>query len=384
MKKRGMSQIIVLILLILLGISALVFIWSIVGKFTTESSELAEAKTKFYNERMAISDITLNKNDLSSVNISIIKKSGTVVLVGTDIKKVASSTKTDVISTTDLSGSMNCSVSTPLSCIRNSGNCGSCGGVWLGPINEAKEANKNLIDGVLKSSDNKIGLVGFSSKVNAQDFHPLSNDNISLNAKVDSWQPKSSTCICCGINKALDELKENSEDTRLKSIIVMSDGEANINCSRQGPVDPKSDSIKAACDADAAINKLTIYSVGFGSTADEDTLKKIAECGHGKYYFASQLGDLVGVYQNIVKEIETKSYKSVTVIDHLKVIFYTDSSSYEEVIANPPKEVEETKKYEFNLQGKITNIKKIEIYPVIITSSGKEVIGPLVGIKEFN
>ncbi|MBU1103567.1 MAG: hypothetical protein KJ600_03365, partial [Nanoarchaeota archaeon] len=115
------------------------------------------------------------------------------------------SQRIDVFSVTDLSGSMLCSevgYYGSHQCHESSHWCGKCGGVWMGPINSAKEANNLFIDFILNNSGNEVGLVGYSTSAADEDYHPLSGDNDSLKAIVEGWDAYGWTCICCGINRA--------------------------------------------------------------------------------------------------------------------------------------------------------------------------------------
>src|SRR3989344_3259326 len=113
----------------------------------------------------------------------------------------------DVYSVTDLSGSMKCDVFNEIiGCHVSRYRCQTlCGGTWFLPIDNAKSANIQFIDSVLI----------------------FSNNNVSLKAEVNSWLPDGNTCICCGINKAVDDLNLYSSSEKYRSIVVMSDGVAN-------------------------------------------------------------------------------------------------------------------------------------------------------------
>jgi hypothetical protein len=118
----------------------------------------------------------------------------------------------DVISVTDLSGSMcgACQGGGFFCCLVNGG-CSfnelvcqdTCGGDCTAGINEAKEANDIFIDLLLNNSANRVGLSGYEDQAFEEDFHELSIDSSSLHAQVDEWRAVESTCICCGINKGL-------------------------------------------------------------------------------------------------------------------------------------------------------------------------------------
>ena len=122
----------------------------------------------------------------------------------------------DVFSVTDLSGSM-CGA-----CIgEDTGSCGnviydellclSCGGTCaLTSMEDARVANKLFVDLILNNSGNRVGLVGYSSGASSSNFHDLSSNDVSLKAEVDSWSAVGSTCICCGINRAINYLAPES------------------------------------------------------------------------------------------------------------------------------------------------------------------------------
>jgi len=131
----------------------------------------------------------------------------------------------DTMSVTDLSGSMRCSSQSGESCNVDSTSCGICGGIWQGPIDEAKAANRVLIDGILNISGNQVGLVGYASSAKESDFHPLSNDNESLNNLIDAWNADGATAICAGVNRAVQELTKLVGD----QLIAYYPLEGNVN-----------------------------------------------------------------------------------------------------------------------------------------------------------
>lgn len=252
-----------------------------------------------------------------------------------------------------------------------------CGGTWIDKLIPTQDANKNIIENILSSDKNRIGLVGYDSSIVSSASIDLTNNIAQLNAKIDSWEAGGTTCICCGINEAATKLKQQSSVEKMKAIIVMSDGEANVLCPQQGTRDAKKDAIKAACDANSTLETLTIYSIGAGTDADEITLTSIAECGDGKYFSVEDTSKLVEIYQTVAQEIERK-YRQAHQINYLLIMFYNETSSYKKSITDIPGALE-TKKYSFDLEGKLSGeLQKIEIYPVIVTSSKKEIIGPVL------
>lgn len=117
----------------------------------------------------------------------------------------------DVFSVTDLSGSMRCAEQGYQSgcgyCYQTQWRCECCGGTWLEPIDNAKNANHDLIDIILNYTTNRVGLAGYETQARDSDFHPLSNDSSSLGDMMDNvWDADGGTCTCCGINKAVEGL----------------------------------------------------------------------------------------------------------------------------------------------------------------------------------
>src|SRR3989344_1925527 len=217
----------------------------------------------------------------------------------------------DAITVTDLSGSMRCDKGG--SCWQTQNSCEvTCGGTWLLPINNAIAANNQFIEDVLNFTDNRVGLVVYRTTFSTNDYHPLSNNNVSLKTEVNSWYADGNTCICCGINKAVDDLAAYSDSGKFRSIVVMSDGIANQKCLRQNTGNAKQDAIKAACDAYTNYGIVT-YAVGFGGAADEVTLQGIASCGGGSYYY-SDVGGITEIYRQIAQEIIEASYFEQTII----------------------------------------------------------------------
>ncbi len=273
-------------------------------------------KTVFRNSTQGEQSFLIDNAQLSSLlDYNSLSKNTIPVRFGMENVSYAGnlSTNADVISVSDLSGSM---VGAELIAV--------------------KESNKILIDVVLNVSGNRVGLVGYSSLAYQDYFHSLSNNSASLKSEVDSWSAGGFTCICCGINRAASEFAANSSIYRLKSMIVMSDGGANKKCDEQNTGNPKNDAIQAACEAHNNYN-ITVHAVGFGNGADEDTLQQIAACGGGDYYFGS-VSELVDIYKQIANNILSALYKEQTIlaIGNVYTRLYPDSYIEFSYVKEPP------------------------------------------------
>ena len=248
----------------------------------------------------------------------------------------------DAFSVTDLSGSMcACSGSSFWCCLfaggctYNQQICENCGGLCEGGIYEAKLANKAFIDAILDNPSDRVGLVGYESNVDNNDCHDLSQDNVSLKNKVDDWIAVGGTCICCGINQAVSRLLSDSPEENFRSIIVMSDGEANVQCTQQGTGSSSQDAIQAACEAYNNYD-IKVYAVGFGSNADEATLQGIASCGGGNYYYGN-LDEIIQIYEEIADDIIEAAYSEQTVIgEGIETELFADSYIFLDYEKNIP------------------------------------------------
>jgi len=285
-----------------------------IGNITVYSGSTTGEETIVINDSYLSSILDYNELSQKTVPIRLGLKNATYV---SEYIRPA-----DAYSVTDISGSMcgdcsgtSCAVGsccgvTCWKCDNNQPKCESCGGVCEDMIFDAQQANKEFIDIVLNASGSRVGLVAYENDVQESDCYHLSNNSASLKNKVDEWEAEGATCICCGINRALDGLVANSSSGRSKSIVVMSDGEANVQCARQGTGNSKNDAIQAACDAYQDYN-ITVYAIGFGDSVDNVTLQSIANCGNGTYYFANT-SNLVDIYKKVAEDIIEASYKEQT------------------------------------------------------------------------
>ena len=207
---------------------------------------------------------------------------------------------TDAFSLTDLSGSSNeCAL-----------NCTTDNPIKI--IDLIKGANKAFVEMLLNLSTNRAGLVGYGYSSEEENYHALSKDKISLNQKIDSWTAGGGTCICCGINRAIQGFLEESSSLKYQSMVVMSDGKANVKCIEQGTGSATQDAIQAACEAYQDYG-IIVHAIGFGPSAYESTLQSIASCGNGNYYF-SNFEELSDVYEQLAEDIINASYYEQTVV----------------------------------------------------------------------
>ncbi len=223
-----------------------------------------------------------------------------------------------------IGGSKSCTVADPGDC---SGN--ACGGFCWFPFGHeldcqtkmdiAKNASKTFVNIVLNNTGHQIGLNSYSDDV--QSFLDLTTDEPTLDNRIDSYSAGGGTCICCGVNRAKDQLASSSN---LRSIVVMSDGEENYYCdnyndytgSGSGSVN-SSEAGQNACGLG-----IDVYSVGFGMNVNHDAMKLIA-CNDSMYYNATNVSQLADIYEYIGGQIGLKANYSAQMVNLSGSLDYT-------------------------------------------------------------
>lgn len=188
----------------------------------------------------------------------------------------------------------------------------------------AKEADNLSVSIILSKDVTRVGTVSYYSQVDS--VQSLTNNSQTLYNEINSYTAGGGTCICCGIYRAYD-LYDSLSNNRNKFMIVLSDGDANYECS--GPGDYYGSSASTADAAASTIaagqyacnNNVSVFTIGFGSDISAEgvnTLKQTA-CNESMYYDASNTSELYNIYDNISKTIlEMTKYTSQKIESSVK------------------------------------------------------------------
>ena len=195
----------------------------------------------------------------------------------------------DIYLVTDVSGSMG-------TCLREDmfGSCIEIGITDESPIVFAKKAAVEFVNSfdLDESSNHRIGLAIFHGTNDGETpiskiVAGLDNNPAKLKDGIDSLSPGGGTAMGDGISIATQSLIDNSRSDTKKVIVLLSDGVSNMGISP----------LSAAETANE--NEITIFSVGYGSSADVQTLKAVASLTNGKYYDASTGQELADTFNEI-------------------------------------------------------------------------------------
>jgi hypothetical protein len=258
----------------------------------------------------------------------------------------------DVILITDVSGSMDNQLNGSSTGTDRNCNDPNLYNQTTNRISLAKCLDKEFENIILNVSGNRVGLVSYRDSLS--NFHNLSTNKTSLESQINGYFANSATCICCGINKAYDILKSQSNSSRQKFVILMSDGipssYCSSNCMGNGTTGGGSSNCggwECCCNANPAngagctcggtcsqqctcqckmLNanysscrvhndlNTTVHSIGFGPVINcpmgNITLRSIAKCGNGTYYGSDNATELKNIYRSIAESIVSISYQA--------------------------------------------------------------------------
>jgi len=316
-----------------------------------------------------IVDIT-NATLAALLNYTLLSYENVPIHMASTIANITRLGNADVILITDTSGSMDmCLNSTRSNCPTIGCDDYRINTTNQDRISKAKCLDKDFVRIVLGVSGNRIGLVTYS--YNASMKASLQSNATNLISIINGFDTGGGTCICCAERMARLMLQQQSNATRAKYIIVMTDGLANERCypyngcypdmvghqecQRYQPDENRTsccsgyngsstnycpspwcridtDSVCNDAKDDIAINNsiddscrarndtgALIDAIGMGPVsrcpAANMTLRGIASCGGGSYYASSDANELQAIYQTIAGNIlnQTLTRQVVTV-----------------------------------------------------------------------
>jgi hypothetical protein len=306
--------------------------------------------TKIYDNSSANGTTAFISNSELSAKLNYAQLSNKTTPVRFGLYAASKAGNADVVVITDLSDSMNSMMNND-----SAGVTRNCTDPHLYDsdtkrISVAKCMDKIVVDAILEIPGNRVALAAFygdeSSPNKGRIYQELPSSNATyLKNKINAYVPQGGTCLCCGINDAYKILNEQSNPSRRRYVIVMSDGIPTHTCqaasgctgTRTGlPSDEGlwlgsssgcyggSDDCNvadcncavtnvnwSACRANTNLNA-TLFSIGFGNMSAcalaDATLRNVAVCGKGKYYTSDNSSILQDFYLNISQEIIDLSY----------------------------------------------------------------------------
>ena len=209
---------------------------------------------------------------------------------------------------------------------------------YLTRLTAAKNATKEFALHFLNMSGNRMGLVKYHATVPPGQVVGLTDNLNTVLTQTDATLGQTEPlCFTCAIARSASELRSNSDPSRKRAILLMSDGytnrcfHGNPNCHPLGGMSQEDkaleEAIAEACDIWEK-DQITIYTVAYGLGADEDGLRAMSEgCTDGIHFNANNLTSLIDIYLNISFQIQSLSYiEQIPIVEgNISSILYSDS-----------------------------------------------------------
>jgi hypothetical protein len=188
------------------------------------------------------------------------------------------------------------------------------------PMASSQDAACAFVD-LLDGSRERAGLVTYAW--NAVLEYPLTDDWAALKAAIQAYDPRGATATPDGMRAANDEfiLSGRADTYGHRVMILLTDGLANTTGGSyyNNPYSATNVTFlgqTVSCYIPQTVataiaeqtkrvrnNGIRIYTVSFGSGADQDLMPLIAKATNGAYYYASDYGSLSDVFQDIFYQL---------------------------------------------------------------------------------
>jgi Ca-activated chloride channel homolog len=170
------------------------------------------------------------------------------------------------------------------------------------PNKISNEAMKMFIDMSSLKGD-KIGVIAYAGEVVAKTNLvklQTEKDKNDLKGFIDSLAPYANTDISIGLQEAVKALDGNHEKDYLPLIVLLADGNNDVDEKKGKTLQQAADGLNAAV-ADAKAKGYPIYVIGLNAdgTLNKDILQNIASMTNGKFFETSSADDMPGILSEI-------------------------------------------------------------------------------------
>ena len=209
---------------------------------------------------------------------------------------------------------------------------------YIERLTASKNATKEFAQYFLNTTGNRMGLVKYHATVPPGQVVGLTSSLSTILTQTDNTLGQTPPlCFTCAIARSASELRTNSDPSRKRAILLMSDGytnrcfHGNPNCNPLGGMTQEEKALEEAIEEACDIwdrDQITIYTVAYGLGADEDGLREMSEgCTDGIHFSANNLTSLIDIYRNISFEIQGLSYlEQIPILEgNITSILYADS-----------------------------------------------------------
>lgn len=137
----------------------------------------------------------------------------------------------------------------------------------------------------------RVGLITFSSDVQERvPLDELSRSRTNIAQGIDSLEAYGDTSLLDAVDLAYMRLKTLNDEERINAIVVMTDGQENNSAIRLETL------VQRIQQGNQQGPPVVVFCIGYGSDADERTLRTLADAGGGEY-FAGDLETIRRLYK---------------------------------------------------------------------------------------
>jgi Ca-activated chloride channel family protein len=145
-------------------------------------------------------------------------------------------------------------------------------------LSSAQQALRIFMEQVQGDTE-RVGLIAFSTR--ASEVVPLGElqqNRQTVNQAIDRLEAEGNTALLDAVDLAYSRLQSLNDTERINAIVVMTDGRENNSQVSLGTL------MKRIMSDNERGVPVVIFCIGYGSDADESTLRALAESSGGQYY----------------------------------------------------------------------------------------------------
>jgi hypothetical protein len=180
---------------------------------------------------------------------------------------------------------------------------------WNDPGGARRTAGKAFVDALL--GGDRIAVVDFDSWATV--LQALTTDHDAAKAAIDMIDDDGGTDIGAGLQAALDHLDALAEPGRARVVVLLTDGEGSYSSS---------------LTTRARDSGTVVYTVGLGSSVDENLLASIASGTGGTYFQVENADDLIETFGRIGTDLGAADTDGDGVADEAEVSGVRDGTGH--------------------------------------------------------
>jgi Ca-activated chloride channel family protein len=145
-------------------------------------------------------------------------------------------------------------------------------------LDNAQEALRIFMEQIQGDME-RVGLIRFSSRaIEVVPLDELGNNRAQIVAAIDQLEAEGDTALLDAVDLAYTRLQELGDTERINAVVVMTDGQENHSrMTLQALVDRVTQGNESGVP-------VILFTIGYGSDADQVTLRTLAESSGGQYY----------------------------------------------------------------------------------------------------